>query len=146
MFALRARAPPSSVVASAHRRGSKSGSRRPSVVVRVAEFERKTADKKANVPPPPAVDSETPLDIDNDDGGDAFAELVALNRPKQSVNRPQKVRFEGIVIGGNAFLDKKKPTKIVKKRQNAEKKKKDEWLDANGMPTVIGGRRRRKKR
>lgn len=92
-FALRA--PPSSLAAPARRRGSN----RPSVLVRVAEFERKTASgKKVASPTPPAVDGETPLDILND-GGDAFAELVAMNRPKQSVNRPQKVRSGAFVVG-----------------------------------------------
>ena len=88
MFALKAR--PASL-ASRHCHTT----RRSSHIVRVAEFERKTADKPLPKISVPAVDGgETPLSILND-GADAFAELVALNKPKQSVNRPQKVRSEG---------------------------------------------------
>ena len=85
MFALKAR--PASL---APRRGHTS-TRRSSQIVRVAEFERKTADKLPKISVPAVDGGETPLSILND-GADAFAELVALNKPKQSVNRPQKVR------------------------------------------------------
>lgn len=98
MFALKARALPASLAARRHRSASNNSGRNTSMqIVRVAEFERKTADKlsKISVPAVDGVDGvgETPLDILNE-GADAFAELVALNKPKQSVNRPQKVRSE----------------------------------------------------
>ena len=97
MFALKARALPASLAsARRHRANSRvAGRDLASQVVRVAEFEPKTkaAVKKISVPAV-EVDGETPLDILND-GADAFAELVALNKPKQSVNRPQKVRSIG---------------------------------------------------
>lgn len=90
MFALKAR--PASLAARRHHRAA-GNTRRSSQIVRVAEFERKTAEKLPKISVPAVDGGETPLDILND-GADAFAELVALNKPKQSVNRPQKVRFE----------------------------------------------------
>lgn len=89
MFALKAR--PASLAAARRRTAGGNNSRRSSQIVRVAEFERKTADKVPKISVPAVDGGETPLDILND-GADAFAELVALNKPKQSVNRPQKVR------------------------------------------------------
>jgi len=88
MFALKAR--PASLAAARRRTAGGNNSRRSSQIVRVAEFERKTADKVPKISVPAVDGGETPLDILND-GADAFAELVALNKPKQSVNRPQKV-------------------------------------------------------
>ena len=90
MFALKAR--PASLASRRHHRAA-GNTRRSSQIVRVAEFERKTAEKLPKISVPAVDGGETPLDILND-GADAFAELVALNKPKQSVNRPQKVRSE----------------------------------------------------
>ena len=86
MFALKAR--PASLAS----RRSHNARRSSSQIVRVAEFERKTSEKIPKISVPAVDGGETPLDILND-GADAFAELVALNKPKQSVNRPQKVRL-----------------------------------------------------
>lgn len=93
MFALKARALPASLGARRHHHRAGNSLRNTSQIVRVAEFERKTADKLPKISVPAVDGGETPLDIVND-GADAFSELVAMNKPKQSVNRPQKVRSE----------------------------------------------------
>lgn len=121
MFALKAR--PASLAS----RRSHNARRSSSQIVRVAEFERKTSEKIPKISVPAVDGGETPLDILND-GADAFAELVALNKPKQSVNRPQKVRIERRGDGN-----------LLEKRANESGKEgKTEWLD--GMPTDDEGR------
>jgi hypothetical protein len=94
MFALKARAPASLAASRRHASSSSSSRRNSSQIVRVAEFERKTTGKAPPISVPAVDGGKTPLSILND-GADAFAELVALNKPKQSVNRPQKVRVAG---------------------------------------------------
>ena len=123
MFALKAR--PASLAARRRHPGNNSSSaarRSASQIVRVAEFERKTADKPAPKISVPAVDGgETPLDILND-GADAFAELVALNKPKQSVNRPQKVRSgrRGDGYAGGKGADERPREREVLRRKGEE--------------------------
>lgn len=55
-----------------------------------------TSPSRAPVTPPPVDGDAGVLPVDAGEG-DAFAELVALNR-KQSVNRPQKVGGEGLRV------------------------------------------------
>ena len=55
-----------------------------------------TSPSRAPVTPPPVDGDAGVLPVDAGEG-DAFAELVALNR-KQSVNRPQKVGGEGLSV------------------------------------------------
>ena len=121
MFALKAR--PASL---ASRRSHTT--RRSSQIVRVAEFERKTAEKMPKISVPAVDGGETPLSILND-GADAFAELVALNKPKQSVNRPQKVR-SGRRGDGDVG------EKSTNERREEGENRIGEWLD--GMPTTEG--------
>lgn len=78
---------------------------RPSRIVRVrTAFKDRsgTSPSRAPVAPPPVDGDAGVLPVDAGEG-DAFAELVALNR-KQSVNRPQKVR-----VGASTYVGQEPP-------------------------------------
>lgn len=82
-----------SALRATHPRAVPRAGRAPARCVRVrTAFKDRPDLSPSRAPAPPAVDGDL-LPVEAGEG-DAFAELVAMNR-KQSVNRPQKVRGGG---------------------------------------------------